>query len=217
MKKTCWCFPSLIAAVAAIALSGCLGLKPARPSSRYFVLTSMPAAAPPTASTNTPDKSIGVGLVKLPDYLFKDTMAVRKGANEVRYLLTTLWAERLGNGFQRVLAADLATAVPCQVRFSAWRSQDVAASVYVAIDQFDVDEKGRGVLVAWWRVLSPNGEKVLRSGEFRATRDGPSAPVDPDGAVATLSGLVSDLAGEIAQALRETARATLKPGQTPAT
>src|SRR5262249_39825129 len=157
----------LVGLAAITTLPGCLGLKPARTTARYFLLTPVAAGSPSSAAA-APPLTIGVGVVKLPDYLFKNQMAIRKGTNEITYSLTSLWAERLGNGFQRVRAADLATQVPCQIRFSAWRSEDVAAGVYVAIEQFDVDEKGRGVLVAWWRVLSSNGAKVLRSSQFRA-------------------------------------------------
>ena len=116
-----------------------------------------------------------------------------------------LWAERLDTGIQRVLAANLATLLPTdQIRLSAWRSEDVAAEVYVTIEQFDVDSSGHGVLVAWWRILSPGGEKTLKAGESRLTRQGPSPDADPSGAVATLSDLVADLSRQLAQALKET-------------
>ncbi len=123
---------------------------------------------------------MGVGQVKLPAYLFDTSLAVRKGTNEIDYLPSALWAERLDTGFQRVLAANLATLLPTdQIRLSAWRSEDVAAEVYVTIEQFDVDATGRGVLVAWWRILSPGGEKTLKAGESRLARQGPSPDAEP--------------------------------------
>jgi len=40
-------------------------------------------------------------------------------------------------GFQRELAANLATVSPTdQVRLSAWQRADIAAEVYVSIEQF---------------------------------------------------------------------------------
>ena len=148
---------------------------------------------------------MGVGQVKLPAYLFDTSLAVRKGTNEIEYLPSALWAERLDTGFQRVLAANLATLLPTdQIRLSAWQSEDVAAEVYVTIEQFDVDASGRGVLVAWWRILSPGGEKTLKAGESRLARQGPPPDADPSGAVATLSELVADLSRQLAQALKET-------------
>ena len=103
-----------------------------------------------------------------------------------------------------MLAANLAILLPTdQVRLSAWQSEDVAAEVYVTIEQFDVDASGRGVLVAWWRILSPGGEKTLKAGESRLTRQGPPPDTDPSGAVATLSELVADFSRQLAQALKE--------------
>jgi uncharacterized lipoprotein YmbA len=146
--------------------------------------------------------AVGVGQVKLPAYLFNTSLAVRNGTNEIEYLARALWAERLDTGIQRVLAANLATLLPTdQIRFSSWRSEDVAAEVHVAIEQFDVDSSGGGVLVAWWRILSPGGEKTLKAGECRVERQGPSPDANPSGAVATLSDLMAVLSRQLAQAI----------------
>ena len=143
--------------------------------------------------------------MKLPAYLFDTSLAVRKGTNEIVYLPSVLWAERLDTGLQRVLAANLATLLPTdQIRLSAWRSEDVSAEVYVTIEQFDVDSSGRAVLFAWWRILSPGGEKILRTGECRLSREGPSPDANPSGAVATLSDLIADFSRQLEQVLKET-------------
>ena len=188
-------------------LTGCSFLKPAKSTARHFVLTPLPASGPATAASGS--LAVGVGQVKLPAYLFDTSLAVRKGTNEIEYLPSALWAERLDTGFQRVLAANLAIVLPTdQVRLSAWQSEDVAAEVYVTIEQFDVDTSGRGVLVARWRILSPGGEKTLKAGESRLTRQGPPPDAGPSGAVATLSELVADLSRQLAQALKETTPAS---------
>jgi uncharacterized lipoprotein YmbA len=194
----------LLAIAACGCLTGCFGfLKPARATARHFVLTPLPAAGPAKVAPGA--LSVGVGQVKLPPYLFDTSLAVRKGTNEVDYLPTVLWAERLDTGIQRVLAADLATLLPTdQVRLSAWRSEDVAAEVYVTIQQFDVDTSGRGMLVAWWRILSPGGEKTLKAGESRYTRQGPAPDTSPSGAITTLSELMADFSRQLAQAIKET-------------
>lgn len=188
--------------LACLAWAGCLSFKPAGHIAHYFVLTS--AATNP--ATNSISVAVGVGFVKVPDYLFKDTIAVRKGTNEVEYLLADLWAEHVNIGFQRVLAANLSVVVPAsQIRLSEWRPSDVAAGVYVTVEQFDVDDHGQGVLVAWWRVVSPNGDKPPKSGQFSAKLAGPIPAVNPGGATATLSALVGQLSAEIAPAVLEIA------------
>jgi uncharacterized protein len=201
----------LLALVLTVSLTGCFGfLKPAKPTARHFVLGSLPAAE----STAVPSGAVavGVGLVKLPAYLFNTSLAVRKGPSEIDYLPAAFWAERLDTGLQRVLAANLATLLPTdQIRLSAWQSGDVSVEVYVAIEQFEVDARGQGALVAWWRVLSPGGEKTLKGGECRRTRQGPPPQTDPAGAVATLSELVADLSRQVAQAVKEAPSSASRP------
>jgi len=198
----------LLALAVALSLTGCFGfLKPAKATARHFVLSSLPAAESATAPSGA--AGIGVGPIKLAAYLFNTSFAVRKGTNEIDYLSSTFWAERLDTGLQRVLAANLATLLPTdQIRLSAWQPADVSAEVYVAVEQFDVDARGQGVIVAWWRVLSPGGEKTLKAGECRLSRPGPPPDTDPAGAVATLSGLAAELSRQLAQAVKEAAPAS---------
>jgi uncharacterized protein len=193
---------SLLAGAVCACLCGCLNLKPAHPTARYFVLSPLPGGAAPGSVS----LAVGVGPVKLPTYLFKDSIAVRKGTNEVAYLENSVWAEPLTSGFQRVLAADLAVLLPTdQVRFSVWRREDVRMELHVAVEQFDVATTGRGVLVAWWRISSPGGETVLKAGQFRSSHQGPRPEANPQGATATLSGLLADLSRELAQVMKEQA------------
>lgn len=196
----------LLALAACASLTGCFSfLKPAYSTARHFVLAPLPAAGPATVTPGA--LAVGVGPVKLPGYLFDTSLAVREGTNEIKYLPSVLWGERLDTGVQRVLAANLASLLPTdQIRLSAWRSEEVEAGVYVAIEQFDVDSSGHAVLVAWWRILSPSGEKTLKAGECRFARQGPPPEANPSGAVATLSDLVANLSRQLAQAITEATR-----------
>ena len=124
--------PVLLLALRLRHLTGCSFLKPAKATARHFVLTPLPAAQPPGVAPGA--LAVGLGQVKLPAYLFETSLAVRKGTNEIEYLPSALWAERLDTGFQRVLAANLAILLPSEhIRLSAWKSEDVAAEVYVTI------------------------------------------------------------------------------------
>jgi uncharacterized lipoprotein YmbA len=198
----------LLALVPCVALTGCFGfLKPAQSTARHFVLTSLPA--PPSAATPPGKTAVGFGQVKVAPYLFNTSFAVRRGTNEIDYSSSTIWAERLDSGLQRVLAANLAILLPTdQIRLSAWQSADVSAEAYAAVERFDVDTRGQGVLVAWWRILSPGGDKTLKSGQCHFTRQGPAPDVDPSGAVATLSELAADLSRQLAEAVKEAAPAS---------
>lgn len=198
-------FAALLSAITLCAgLAGCSILKPAKATARYFLLTPLPATGPAPAASNS--LAVGLGQVKLPAYLFNTSLAVRRSTNEIEYLPSAFWAERLDTGFQRVLGANLAILLPTdRIHLSAWQSDQVAAEVYVTLQQFDVDASGTGVLVARWRILSPGGDKVLKAGSSRLSRQGP--PPDPgvSDAIATLSRLVADFSRQLAQALQETA------------
>lgn len=200
--------PALLSAVAACAcLTGCFGfLKPAHDTARHFVLTPLPGTGPANVAPGA--LGVGIGQVKIPSYLLNSSLAVRKGSNEIDYLPEVLWAERLDVGIPRVLAADLGALLPTDpIRLPIWGSDEIAAEVHIVIEQFDVNASGRAVLIARWRILSPGGEKMLRTGESRISRQGPSPHTDQSGAVATLSDLIAELSRQLAQALKETAPA----------
>ena len=115
-------FRFLPAAMLCVAVTGCFS--PNTIATRHFILTPAPAT---TAATN--GVRLGVGRVKMPEYLLSNPLAVRKNDGEVTYLETASWAERLDNGFARVLAANLAAMVPTDhVRLGAWPARWVAVS-----------------------------------------------------------------------------------------
>ena len=188
-----------------MALTGCGFLKPTPSMERHFVLTPSPTTEGTTNAPLSVGVGVGVGQVKVAPYLFNNSLAVRQGTNEIRYLQSVLWAEHLDSAIQRVLAANLSSSLHTQrIRLSSWRSDEVSAEVYVTIEQLDVSSAGEGVLVAWWRILSPGGEKTLKSGKGHLVRQGPSPEREPSGAIATLSGLVGEFSGQLAQAINET-------------
>ena len=202
----------LFALTASLTLAGCSFLKPAQVTERHFVLTPMPTPASTPAATSS--LAVGLGQVKLPAYLFNTSLAIRKGANEIEYLSAALWAERLDTGFQRVLAANLTSALSTdRVLLSSWQKDAVAAEAFITIEQFDVDANGRGLLIARWRILSPGGERILKAGSSRLSREGPPPDAGVSGAVATLSELVADFSRQLAPALQEAALSHAKSSE----
>jgi len=182
---------------------GCSLLSPSKGiTSRSFVLTPIPAAAP-SAQSESKNIIVGIRRVKMPMYLSGKSFAMRRGTNEIVYLESAEWAEPLDTALQRVLAADLGALIPTdKVRLSLWGPEEVTVEVEVNVERFDVDSHGEGVLKAWWRVLSPRGEKVLASGRFEAARKGPPPNSDPQGAAASMSGLAADLTEKLAQVIK---------------
>src|ERR1035438_9625758 len=85
------------------------------------------------------------GFVKMPSYLLRDSMVVRKSADEVDYLETALWAERLDHSFRQTLAQNLSMLLASdRVYLSAFERDRLIVRVSVNVEQFDVDTEGRG-------------------------------------------------------------------------
>jgi uncharacterized lipoprotein YmbA len=196
------CFRFAATCVAGLCLIGCSLLKPSGVTPRTFVLTPI-SARPASVPAESTKIILGIKPVKMAGYLSTKSFAMRKRPNEIVYLDSVEWAERLDGAVQRVLATDLGVLIPTdQVRLSFWGPNAVTVEIEVNVEQFDVDSRGEGVLTAWWRVLSPGGEKVIASGRFSATRKGPPPNVDPQGTAASMSGLAADLAEKLVQVIR---------------
>lgn len=91
-------------------------------SVRHFVLAPTTPTNPAAIPAGAP--ALGVGQVKIPAHLYTTSIAVRRGANEIEHLPLALWGERLDQGLQRVLAANLAAMVPTDnLRLSTRRAQ----------------------------------------------------------------------------------------------
>lgn len=191
-------------AIAGLLSGGCLP-KPNTLATRSYVLS--PLSSPPAATaTAAAGPAIGVGVVRMPAYLLKPSIAVRSDTNEIRYLESSLWAERLDTAFQRTLAADLAAQVPTErIRMGSWSGDEVDRAVYVSVDRLDVDAEGTGTLQAWWRLTTGNGDHVLRYGNPRLTEPGPPPAQHPEAIAVTLSRLTGRLAESIAEAIRASA------------
>ncbi len=184
-----------------VCVSGCTLFKPSGLTPRTFVLTPVPAESA-TSSAGSTNMIIGMKLVKMPGYLTTKSFAVRRNHNEIVYLESVAWAERLDTAVQRVLAANLCALIPTdQARLSLWGAETVSVQVEVSVEQFDVDSSGNAVLRAWWRLLSAGGD-VIASGRFSATRKGPSPEVDPGGAASSMSGLAGDFAASLVRAIK---------------
>ncbi len=200
MNRLSHFLPLAVVGLLSLQGSGCLP-KPSTVATRSYLLAPLPAASPTTPGRQEP--AIGVGIVKMPAYLLKTSLAVRAGTNEITYLESSLWAERLDLSFQRTLAANLSTRVPTdRIRLSSWSRHEVDRAVYVSVDRFDVDAQGSGTISAWWRITSASGDKTLQGGEFQTTRPGTPPSQRPDAVALTLSDLTAALSEEIAKALR---------------
>jgi len=191
----------LFLALTGMFLTGCL-LKRTTDSTRHFVLTPIPV----DESAPAPSRhwSIGLGSVRMPSQLLRDSLVVRNGANEIEYLENALWAERLDHGFERILAANLSRLLSTDAIYpEGWGRGQVMARVSVNVQQFEVDTGGSGTLVAQWRITAPENDRPLKSGLAQLSRTGASPRAKPEVNATTLSDLAADFSRDLAQSIRE--------------
>jgi uncharacterized lipoprotein YmbA len=186
-----------------LLVGGCV-IKPAQVPTRQFIL--VPSPAPEHASTTAQQSSVEVGFVKMPSYLLRDSMVVRKSADEVEYLETALWAERLDRSFRQTLEQNLWLLLASDPAYLSAAERDrLGVRVSVNVEQFDVDIEGRGTLLAAWRLTAVGVDKPMKIGKAHLTRPGPSPRSKPEAIARTLSALVEEFSRDLAQALRESA------------
>ncbi len=179
-------------------LSGCL-IKPARVPVRQFILA--PIAAHERTQAPAQPLSVEVGLVKMPSYLLRTSMVLRKSPTEIEYLEDALWAERLDQSFRQTLANNLSSLLASnKVSLPASGRDRVVVRVSVEVKQFDVDTQGRGTLIASWRLSFPETDRPVQTGESHLNQTGPSPP-KPQDIAATLSALTAECSKELAKAI----------------
>jgi uncharacterized lipoprotein YmbA len=188
-------------------LSGCM-FKPVTISTRHFALTPIPTSETQHAALSDPEKlSVGIGFVKMPSYLLRNSIAVRNGDNEIEYLEDALWSESLDESFQRDLAANLAELLRSDsIYLTDWAHDQVTVAVYISVQQFDVDTNGHGTLIAQWRITAGGGGIPLKSGRTRLDQAGASPRGKPEVVAKTLSDLAAQFSRGLAQSIREARR-----------
>lgn len=201
-------FLAVLVSLIAIFLTGCL-FRAATVSPRHFVLSTIsPDPKDPPAATARP-LSVGIAHVKMPPYLLRDSIAFRDGANEIGYLEDATWGERLDQCFQRTLAANLSQLLPSDSVYAvdSARNQTMMC-VLVSMQQFDVDTRGRGTLIAQWSITVPEQELPFKSGRAELFKSGLPPRGHPEAIATTLSDLAANFSRQLAQALQESAGVT---------
>jgi uncharacterized lipoprotein YmbA len=192
-------------------LSGCM-LKPVTVSIRQFTLSPIPTSGSPRsdAFSGAEHLSVGIGFVKMPSYLLRDSLATRNGPNEIGYLENAVWTERLNELFQRDVAANLADLLPSDSLYlTDWGRNQVTVAAFIRVQQFDVDLNGHGILIAQWRISAPGSDVPLKSGRSRLEQTGASPRGKPEVIAATLSDLAAQFSRDLAQSIRESGKSQL--------
>ncbi len=180
-------------------LGGCAGSK----SANYYVLRSMQNPGPEVRAAGTQqDQAVGVGPVKIPEYLDRPQMVTRSTGSGLQFAEFDKWAEPLEKNLTRVLADNLSVLLLSErVCIFPWpKSMPVQYQITLEIIHLEKMPDDKVILDASWNILGNGGEKLLVMKRSRLV-----LPVESAGFEAMASAesrAVEGLSREIATAVR---------------
>ena len=208
----------LLLPAAAIMLGGCFKLSREAPPLQQYVLSGapLPSAAAGTvtgspASGNAAGAragyTIGLRRMDLASYLAVPAIVVRRGTSEIFTSEFHRWGEDLGEGINRVVAANLANSPPVRaVDVAPWAvraSHDFLVQLHVSrfegVTEAGATE-GRIHVLAGWDIIRPFNGAVLMRGSTD-DRGGTWRAGDYAGLVTQLDAALARLANNISACL----------------
>jgi uncharacterized lipoprotein YmbA len=195
----------LWALAVALSVSGCFSPQP--DPSKFFVLAPAGGATAnsfaPAGLSASSGPTIGLGPIKLPEYLDRDEVVTRVGPNRLELSEKDRWAEPLNDNFRQVLAQDLTQSLGTHsIMFYPWvGTTRIDYQVRIDVYRFETDPNANAQLVAHWQVLDGSG-KLLYAGDSNLSEQAqPGEPV-----AAALSRTVERLAQQIASTIQSLQR-----------
>ena len=186
--------------IVAISLSGCLGRSP---SPTFYALTPVQDQYVYRRSSPVKNAVIGIGPVKMAEYLDDSLIVTRTSDNELAKAQFNRWVGSFKDNFKNVLADDLGSLLSTErIYLYPWRSS-VPIDYQVAVDVVRCD--GRLGDAAWlearWSIFKGSEKKLLKM--HRSNIREPVTGPDYVALVAAQSRAVAQLSQEIAQAIQK--------------
>ena len=154
--------------LAVLIISGCSLLSSGpQPKTRFYMLSSLASSAKAVQPLATlPQVAIGIGPIRLPEYLDRRNIIVRNSRNEFELAEDFQWAEPMGDTVSRVIADNLSVLLGTyRITQFPWRSSmPVDYQLTIQVAQFDGIPGEQAVLRAHWQVFTGDGRKLLDSG-----------------------------------------------------
>jgi uncharacterized lipoprotein YmbA len=198
-----------------LMLSGCFKLSRESPPLQQYVLSGAPqqgavagaVTSPNGANTPAAARSglaIGLRRMDIASYLAVPSIVIRRGVNEIITSEFHRWGEDLGEGINRVVAANLAGLAPVRaVDVAPWAVRarhDYFVQLHVSRFEGEADStatEGRSHVIASWDIIRPLDGMVLvrgvmddRGGSFRVG-DYAGLVTELDAALARLARAIS--------------------------
>jgi uncharacterized lipoprotein YmbA len=179
--------------------SGCAS----SPPTRFYALSpSAPTVQEIKPSADDGCLSLGIGPIKIPEYLNQPKIVTWTGPNELTGAEFDHWAERMEDNLTRVLAKNLSNLLCTQsIVLFPWRGKiPMDYRIEMEVLRLDGSLGGDVTLEAWWMVLSGDGKKMVFN--KRSTFTEAVAGKDYSSLVSAQSRAVGLLSSEIAQAIK---------------
>jgi uncharacterized lipoprotein YmbA len=154
MKLT---FSYIVLVLCSLVAFGCGGNSS---PTRYYMLS--PTVAGVAAQHDANCVGIGVGPVKVPEYLNRTQIITRSNPNELQLAYFDLWAEPISDAVPRVLAEDISRLLCTrEVVLFPWRISH-APDLRVEVEVIKMDGvPGRSAdLEAWWSIVGSADKKI---------------------------------------------------------
>jgi uncharacterized protein len=188
----------VILAILAIFLGGCVRSQ----TPRFYTLSPLQQDEV-ISKRETPGQNrvIGIGPVKLADYLDQSDLVTRTSDNQLVKAEYDRWAGSFKNDFINVLAEDIGSLVPSsQIYLYPWRgSVPIGYQVVLEVVRCDGRLGDAAWLVARWSIFGGPDKKLLQMG--RSSIREPMTGADYASLVAAQSRALAQLSQEIAKAI----------------
>ena len=178
---------------------GCAG----SPPPRFYLLSSLDTISPEAKpSADEGCLSIGIGPIKIPDYLEQPQIVTRGAPNEIALAEFDRWGEPMKDNLTRVLAKNLSILLCTKtIAFFPWRGGiPIDYRIEMEVLRLDGSLGGDVSLEAWWVVLSGDGEKTVLNKKSTFTEA--VAGKDYRSLVSAQSRTVGRLSAEMAEAIK---------------
>ena len=196
----------VILAIAAIFLGGCRSQ-----SSRFYTLSSISEDQVISRKSPAQNAVIGIGPVKLADYLDQSMLVTRTSDNQAVKAQFDRWVGSFKDNFTNVLADDISVLLStAQIYLYPWRTS-VPIDYQVVVDVIRCD--GRLGDAAWlearWSIFKGPEKKLVKT--YRSNIREPVSGADYAALVAAQSRTLAQLSQEIAEAIQKAGDSNYKP------
>jgi uncharacterized lipoprotein YmbA len=185
--------------VLTVLLSGCM--RDSKPVQFYMLNANSGNTATVRLPASTQGQVIGLGPIRIPEYLNRPQMIVAITDNQYRLSEDHRWAERLDQNISLALFKALPRQLGTDriVRYPWSQRQTIDYQVGIDILEFNINASGQSRLVAQWFIKSKDKPAI----DKRSVYQFPASTTDHEVMVKAQSQCLTKLGQEIANTLRQ--------------